>query len=76
MRSGVSALLGSFSGAISDDGAREFALSVYRELFKGRTAAEAVYRSRRVLANKSDLTPLMFSLHGDGDLRLVASSFR
>jgi SIR2-like domain/CHAT domain len=70
MRSGVGAFLGSFSGSISDEGARSFAISVYRELLRGASAAAAVQRARQARAAKEDVTRLLFALHGEGSLRL------
>ncbi len=71
MRGGVSSLLGAFSGAITDDVARRFAVSVYQALLQGRTAAEAVRMARDVPAGEGDLTAQFYSLHGDGGLRLT-----
>ena len=71
MRSGVGAFLGTFSGAVTDPGAQAFAVSVYGELLKGATMAEAVQRSRRLPSSKEDPTPLLFALHGAGTLRLA-----
>jgi hypothetical protein len=74
MRSGVGAFLGSFSGSISDEGARVFAVSVYRELFQGVSAASAMQRARQAPAAEEDVTRLLFALHGDGGLRLPVAA--
>jgi hypothetical protein len=71
MRSGVAVFLGGFGEALSDLGAKEFAISVYRELLGGATAAEAVQRSRRLPAAPNDMTPYAYALHGEGHLRLM-----
>jgi hypothetical protein len=73
MKSGVGAFVGSYSGAVDDNGARAFALSVYGSLMQGATVADAVYVSRRDRARSTgaDVTPLLFCAYGAGDLRLV-----
>jgi hypothetical protein len=73
MKSGVGAFVGSYSGSVDDNGARDFALSVYGSLMQGATVADAVYVSRRDRARSADadVTPLLFCAYGAGDLRLV-----
>ena len=71
MRSGVGAFVGTFSGAIDDSGARDFAVSVYRALLLGATAAAALQSSRIVAADQGSATALLYCLYGEGELRLV-----
>jgi hypothetical protein len=71
MRSGVGAFVGTFSGAIDDSGARDFAVSVYRALLHGATAAAALQSSRQIAADRGSLTALLYCLYGEGGLRLV-----
>ena len=70
MRSGVGAFLGSFSGAVDDEGAQAFADGVYQELLSGATTAEAVMRARRLPHAQGKPTGLLFALHGAGTLKL------
>ena len=72
MHSGVGAFVGSYSGAIDDNGARDFAVSVYDSLLHGATVAEAVHASRESRAQGgADATALLYCAYGAGDLRLV-----
>jgi hypothetical protein len=71
MRSGVGAFVGTFSGAIDDAGARDFAVSVYRALLGGETAAGALQVSRTVARDQGGATALLYCLYGEGGLRLV-----
>jgi hypothetical protein len=74
MKSGVGAFVGSYSGAIDDNGARDFALAVYDALLRGATVADAVHASRRDLPQANDdATALLFCTYGAGDLRLVVN---
>ena len=72
MQSGVGAFVGAYSGAIDDDRARDFALSVYDSLLHGATVAEAVHTSREGRAwVGGDATALLYCVYGAGDLRLM-----
>jgi hypothetical protein len=72
MRSGVGAFVGSYSGAIDDNGARDLAVSIYDSLLHGTTVAEAVHASREIRAQSgADATALLYCTYGAGDLRLV-----
>jgi hypothetical protein len=70
MRAGVGAFVGTFAGAISDDGAQRFALELYRRLFAGQSIIQAVWIARREALTERDATSLAYSLHGDGQLRI------
>jgi len=70
MRAGVAAFIGTFSGAISDDGARIFAVEFYRELFSGRCITDAAWIARRKALTDQDATSLAYSIHGDEQLHI------
>ena len=70
MHAGVGAFVGSYIGALSDDGAKGFAEGLYRELLAGHCVADAVFAARRQSDNAADATGLAYSLHGHGMLRL------
>jgi hypothetical protein len=72
MQSGVGAFVGAYSGAIDDDRARDFALSVYHSLLHGATVAEAIHASREGRSRVGgDATALLYCVYGAGDLRLI-----
>jgi CHAT domain-containing protein len=71
MRSGVGAFLGTYSGAIDDNGARDFALAIFRALLQGETAAGALQSARRLAHEQGSATALLYCLYGEGALRLV-----
>lgn len=73
MRSGTGAFLGTFSGAIDDLGARDFAVAVYRALLGGATAAAAVHGARVAAPATGRETALMYCLYGEGALRLTGT---
>ena len=56
MHAGVGAFIGSFIGALSDDGAKGFAEGLYRELLAGRSVAGAVFAARKQFFNAADAT--------------------
>ena len=70
MRSGVGAFLGTFSGAIDDSGARDFARAVYRALLHGATAAAALQAARSLAREQGSATALLYCLYGEGALQL------
>ena len=71
MRSGVGAFLGTYSGAIDDNGARDFAVAIFRALLQGATAAGALQAARSIAAEHASATALLYCLYGEGALRLV-----
>lgn len=73
MRSGVGAFLGTYSGAIDDNGARDFALAIFRALLQGATAAGALQAARRLASEQGGATALLYCLYGEGALRLAAA---
>jgi len=73
MRSGVGAFLGTYSGAIDDNGARDFALAIFRALLQGATAAGALQAARRLASEQGSATALLYCLYGEGALRLAAA---
>ncbi|MEF8755040.1 MAG: SIR2 family protein [Accumulibacter sp.] len=71
MRSGVGAFLGTYSGAIDDSGARDFALALFRGLLQGHSVAGALQAARALAREQQSATALLYCLYGEGALRLV-----
>jgi hypothetical protein len=71
MRSGVGAFVGSFTGALDDQGARDFAIAVYRELLRGASVAAALHAARQAGRGRDGATALLYCLYGEGGLTLV-----
>ncbi len=69
-RAGVGTFIGCM-GSPGDDQARTLAVTMYRELLNGETAAAALFRARQANAAEHDVTRLLFSMAGYSDLRLV-----
>ena len=69
--SGVGAFLGTYSGAIDDCGARDFAVAVFRALLHGATVAGALQSARSLAGEHASATALLYCLYGEGALRLV-----
>ena len=74
MRSGVGAFLGTYSGAIDDSGARDFAVAILRSLLQGATAAAALQAARALAHKQGSGTALLYCLYGEGSLRLADGS--
>jgi hypothetical protein len=71
MRSGVGAFVGTFSGSLDDQGARDFAIAVYRELLRGASVAAALRAARPAGRDRGGATALLYCLYGEGGLTLT-----
>ena len=73
MDCGVGTFIGSFSGVVDDQGARDFALAVYRALLGGRTVGQAVQAARTAQwTTVAERSAMLFASYGVGELRLVS----
>jgi hypothetical protein len=70
-RSGVGAFVGSFGGAVSDESACRFAITLYEQLLSGHAFANALLTARKSTTNVNDTTGLHYAGSGYAEVTLA-----
>jgi hypothetical protein len=75
-RSGVAAFVGSFAGAVTDEGAKLFALEFYRRMAYGDRFENALLAARKATTHFSDTTGLVYAGSGNPGIVLTPNTTR
>ncbi len=75
-RSGVAAFVGTFAGAVPDEGAKQFAIELYRRMVAGERFDTALLGARKATTNFTDTTGLVYAGSGNRGVVLAAPRSR